>query len=114
MSKDSDSIMGAGNQITEAKQILERELHFRIASGDTEFLSLFDRAGKKRFDHCVELVKLWARPHHNGRQKYDFLMSLMLRVTPEPIRLRNKQAEAWRVYGRELDKELEDVLRREP
>jgi hypothetical protein len=107
--------MGVVDHIAEAKQLVEDELRFRIVDGDAAFALAVDRAGKRRVNHCVELVKLWQRPTTTGRQKYDRLMQLLRLVTPEKVgKYRNTETEAGLGLQAALDAELGDILRREP
>jgi hypothetical protein len=106
--------MGVVDTIAEAKQLLEQELNFKLVSTPDEFLVAVDRAGKKRFKHCVELVKMWDRSHHTGRQKYDRLMALLRLVTPEKVgKYRNAAVGAAVRVQDALDEELGEILRRE-
>lgn len=107
--------MGVTNQFEEAKALIAAKLHFSISGGATEFRSALDRAGKKRLEHCVMLVAMWARPHHRGLDKYDRLMRLLRLVTPEKMgKYRNAEVEAARQAHNALDEEFATRVAREP
>lgn len=107
--------MGVTDEFNRARELISRELRFDLGGEASEFRLALDRAGYKRFEHCVTLTRMWARPWHKGQAKYDHLMALLRLVTPEKVGpLRNKQAEAAKQINAQLDAELADILRREP
>lgn len=77
--------MGATNQFEEARVLIAKELHFVIGGEASEFRAALDRAGSKRLEHCVVLVRMWARPYHKGADKYQRLIRLLRMVTPEKM-----------------------------
>lgn len=107
--------MGAVNQFEKAVELCCRDLGFDIAGEATAFRLALDRAGSRRFEHCVTLVKWWARPYHHGSDKYDRLMRLLWLVTPEKVGKYRDQAVGAAVRAQDaLEAELGDILRREP
>lgn len=107
--------MGITNQFQWAVDLVAKELRFGISGDATAFRDALDRAGQRRFEHCVWLVKMWARPWHGGNDKYDRLMRLLRMVTPEKDgKYRNAHAEAARASNEALDAELVGRLAREP
>lgn len=103
------------NQFEKAVELCRRDLGFDIAGEATAFRLALDRAGSRRFEHCVTLVKWWARPYHKGSDKYQRLMQLLRLVTPEKVGKYRDQAVGAAMRAQEaLNAELGDVLRREP
>lgn len=109
--------MGVTNLVEHAKYRIAQELHFAIQSGDDAFLVALDRAGIRRFDLVIEIMKLWQRPGTPGRKKYDRMMQLLALVTLERssgVKDRDPAIAAARATNTALDAELGDILRREP
>lgn len=116
-SKESDTIVGVTNQFQWATKLVAEELHFVIAGEAMEFRMALDRAGQRRFEHCVWLVKHWSRPYHKGAAKYDRLMHLLRLVTPEKApgtKYRNPQLAKAHVAQEALNAEFADAMRRDP
>lgn len=107
--------MGVLNQFEWAVDLVAKELRFRISGDAVEFRAALDRAGTRRFEHCVWLVKNWQRPYHKGAAKYDRLMKLLVMMTPEKVgKYRDTTVEAAVASNETLERELADRLAREP
>jgi hypothetical protein len=115
LSKEYQTIMGVVNQFEEARALIAKELHFAIGGEASEFRSALDRAGSRRLEHCVILVRMWARDYHRGADKYQRLMRLLQLVTPEKVgKYRNPEVEAAVEANRALDREFAARVAREP
>lgn len=109
--------MGVTDQFKWATMLVAEQLHFAIGGEASDFRLALDRAGQRRFEHCVKLVAMWARPYHRGSAKYDRLMQLLALVTPEKspqTKYRDPESAAAVAIHNALDAELGDILRREP
>lgn len=105
--------MGVVDQFNWAVDLMEEKLRFRLSGDATEFRLVLDRAGKKRFEHAVELVRLWARPDYKGASKYNRLMYILKLITPQKVgKYRNAAVGAAVAAQEALDEELRDKLER--
>lgn len=109
--------MGVTNIFTKANELLESELHIRVErdTPNLQFQLMLHRVGWERFEHCVHLVKLWMRPYHRGRQRYEKLMQLLREVAPEKVgKYRNPRVEAAVQAETHALSEFLERIRREP
>lgn len=100
--------MGVTNAFAKANDLLFAELGYRLdpAADNLAFRQALFFAGWRRFEHCVTLCKMWARPTATGPQKHARLMDLMKLVTPgrnPATKYRNPAAGAAVQAGRLMD-----------
>jgi len=106
--------MGVVDQFSWAVDLIAEKLHFSISGEASEFRMALDRAGKKRMEHAVELVRLWARPGYSGESKYKRLMYILKLTTPEKVGKYRNPAVGAAVRAQDaLNAELGDILWRD-
>ena len=104
--------MGITNHFAEANALLASELKFQLdpEAGNTEFRQLLALCGWARFEHCVTLTAMWAKPTAKGVHKYARLMDLLRMVRPEKVdgtKYRNPAS----AHGKEIHAQMDENLR---
>lgn len=103
--------MGHTDLYTKVNDLLAEELHFRVDSDEMRVWVVM--AGWERTEHCIKLVRLWARPGTSKKAQYDRLMRLLQLVTPSKApgtKRRNSQSEHGFQVNKTMDRELQAAI----
>lgn len=106
--------MGHTDLFVKANDLLADELHFRVNSDELRVWVVM--AGWERTEHCIKLVKLWARPRTTKKELYDRLMRLLQLVTPSKApgtKRRNPLSEHGFQQSKEIDREMMAAIDRD-